>query len=197
MRVKQSERGCNQSSISNRRSTHGGVIERNAYAEMDCHARTITVIGTRIRKKNVAVLLFSILNARRIAFLFYCFCNRLVSYLRVIILLKESVHGGAPSFRAHVSSVKKKKVRSAYSATPTWLTDPSPGNRLRPTARGRALQECPCRARLRYSYSGTSNGSTRPLCQEPIRCCELAKPVQAWWNHHSQASQGGVWSVQV
>lgn len=29
-------RGIHQSSISNRRSTHGGVVEQNAYAEMEC-----------------------------------------------------------------------------------------------------------------------------------------------------------------
>lgn len=70
------------------------------------------------------------------------------------------------------------KVRSASSSTPTWLTGPSPGNRLRPATRGTALQECPCRARPRCLCSGTSSGSTRQLCREPFRCRESASQDQ-------------------
>lgn len=75
-------------------------------------------------------------------------------------------------------------VRSAYSSTPTWLTDPSPGNRPRPTAQGRALQECPCRARPRCFCNDTSSGSTRPLCRAPFRCREsvsqFGHDVESW-----------------
>lgn len=78
-------------------------------------------------------------------------------------------------------------VRSACSATPTWLTDPSPGNRPRQATRDTARQECPCRARLRCPCSGTSNESTRQLCREPFRCRESASQIRHHCVHDSKA----------
>lgn len=93
-----------------------------------------------------------------------------VSYLRVIICLDRNIQWLCGIISCSYWPCEKRvRFQSANGSTPTWLTDPSPGNRLRPTARDKALQECPCRARLRCPCNGTSNGSTRPLCQAPSR----------------------------
>lgn len=102
----------------------------------------------------------------------------MLSCLRIIIFLDETSMVVRHHFVLILALCEKCKVRSAYSSIPTWLTDPSPGNRLRPAAQGIAQQECPCRARLRCSCNGTSNGSTRPLCQAPFRYHELVSQLQ-------------------
>lgn len=64
-------------------------------------------------------------------------------------------------------------------------TGPGPGNPLQLRARGRAQRGCPCQERPHCSGIGTSSGSTRPLCQEPLHCFVTSNQPPAFFSHGS------------